>query len=203
MKKKSIKINILIILLTGLFTLAPTCQSGITQSTTYPIELFSEMHYSPAHKSQETPRLKPAPEAVVFSEKGTENQYDMTINTFEYKYELGSDLYRVNCSFCHGNEGLGDGPAKDYIISEKSYYSTNKVEGLPGSGSGSPYISPPQLNDLEERYGNTDSAYNRISQMLSSEIGFGPMPGFSRVLSKEERKQITEFILDKENGLNK
>ncbi len=96
MKKKSIKINILIILLTGLFTLAPTCQSGITQSTTYPIELFSEMHYSPAHKSQETPRLKPAPGAVVFSEKGTENQYDMTINTFEYKYELGSDLYRVN-----------------------------------------------------------------------------------------------------------
>jgi hypothetical protein len=39
--------------------------------------------------------------------------------------------------------------------------------------------------------------------MLSSEIGFGPMPGFSRVLSKEERNQITEFILDKENGLNK
>ena len=74
MKKNSIKINILIILLTGLFTLAPTCQSGITQSTTYPIELFSEMHYSPAHKSQETPRLKPAPEAVVFSEKGSENQ---------------------------------------------------------------------------------------------------------------------------------
>ena len=150
-------------------------------------------------------KQQPVSNVVVrlFSEKGTENQYDMTINTFEYKYELGSDLYRVNCSFCHGNEGLGDGPAKDYIISEKSYYSTNKVEGLPGSGSGTPYISPPQLNDLEERYGNSDSAYNRISQMLSSEIGFGPMPGFSRVLSKEERKQITEYILDKENGLNK
>ena len=65
MKKNSVKINILIILLTGLFSLAPTCQSGITQSTTYPIELFSEMHYSPAYKSQETPRLKPVAEAVV------------------------------------------------------------------------------------------------------------------------------------------
>ena len=63
-------------------------------------------------------------------------------------YESGENLYRVNCSFCHGNEGLGDGPAKEYIISENSYYSTNKVDGLPGSGSGTPYISPPQLLSL-------------------------------------------------------
>ena len=204
MKKNSVKINILIILLTGLFSLAPTCQSGITQSTTYPIELFSEMHYSQAYKSQETPRLKPVAEAVVNLDPiGTENQYDMTIEKFKYDYESGENLYRVNCSFCHGNEGLGDGPAKEYIISENSYYSTNKVEGLPGSGSGTPYISPPQLNDIEERYGNRDSAYNRIYQMLNSEIGFGPMPGFLRVLSEEERKQIIEFILDKDNGLNK
>ena len=60
-----------------------------------------------------------------------------------------------------------------------------------------------ELNDIEERYGNRDSAYNRIYQMLNSEIGFGPMPGFLRVLSEEERKQIIEFILDKDNGLNK
>ena len=59
------------------------------------------------------------------------------------------------------------------------------------------------LNNIEERYGNRESAYNRISQMLSSEIGFGPMPGFSRVLSNHQQKQIIEFILDKENGLNK
>ena len=125
------------------------------------------------------------------------------LEKFKYDYESGENLYRVNCSFCHGNEGLGDGPAKEYIISENSYYSTNKVEGLPGSGSGTPYISPPQLNDIEERYGNMDSAYKRIYQMLNSEIGFGPMPGFLRVLSEEERKQIIEFILDKDNGLNK
>ena len=87
MKKNSVKINILIILLTGLFSLAPTCQSGITQSTTYPIELFSEMHYSPAYKSQETPRLKPVAEAVVNLDPiGTENQYDMTIEKFKYDY---------------------------------------------------------------------------------------------------------------------
>lgn len=204
MKKLPLKLKILITILTGLLSIGPTCQSGITQRTSYPIELFSEMHYSPAYKSQETPRLNPIADAVVFKKLNSpEITLDLTTDDFTYNHESASDLFRVNCSFCHGIEGLGDGSATEYITDVKSYYSTNKVAGLPGSGLGSPYISPPQLNNIEERYGNRESAYNRISQMLSSEIGFGPMPGFSRVLSNHQKKQIIEFILDKENGLNK
>jgi hypothetical protein len=46
--------------------LAPTCQSGITQRGTYPIEIFSEMHSSQAYKNQEPPRLNSVETAQKF-----------------------------------------------------------------------------------------------------------------------------------------
>ena len=60
MKKKNFKFNKFHIITAFMFAfvlLAPTCQSGITQRGTYPIEIFSEMHYSQAYKNQEPPRL--------------------------------------------------------------------------------------------------------------------------------------------------
>ena len=69
MKKDNFKFNKFHILLACIFAftlLAPTCQSGITQRGTYPIEIFSEMHYSQAYKNQEPPRLNSVETAQKF-----------------------------------------------------------------------------------------------------------------------------------------
>ena len=40
-------------------------KSGIQQTNTYPVEIFSEMHYSQAYKSQDPPRIEASEKAVV------------------------------------------------------------------------------------------------------------------------------------------
>ena len=64
--KKFNKKHSLFFILLSLIVLAPTCQSGITQRGTYPIEIFSEMHYSYAYRNQESPRLESLANAEPF-----------------------------------------------------------------------------------------------------------------------------------------
>ena len=47
-----------------------TSACAVQESNTYPVELFSEMHYSQAYKAQEPPRLAPLADSVVFVSTG-------------------------------------------------------------------------------------------------------------------------------------
>ena len=84
---------------------------------TYQIEIFSEMHYDQSYKSQEPPRLYPAEGSVPFMlhEGGTDGVFnvssDSSLTQTEETVSAGSGLYQVNCSFCHGMTGKGDGAA--------------------------------------------------------------------------------------------
>ena len=105
-KKKNFKFNKFHIITAFMFAfvlLAPTCQSGITQRGTYPIEIFSEMHYSQAYKNQEPPRLDSVETSQKFitpDERLNDSLSVLNMDPdFVYDPEYGSELYRINCSF--------------------------------------------------------------------------------------------------------
>ena len=210
MKKSNFKINKFHFFAVSLFAfmlLAPTCQSGITQRGTYPIEIFSEMHYSQAYKNQEPPRLDSVDTAQKFLTPEVRNNnsksvLDMNPN-FIYNPKYGSELYRINCSFCHGMQGMGDGTVAPHISSEDSFYATTPSEEVPGSGMGA-YKAVPQLHNLSERLQGKDKAMNRLEYMLKMEagnVGLGPMPSFLWVFTDEQRNHVINYIVDEENGL--
>jgi mono/diheme cytochrome c family protein len=205
-KIKFNKIYLFLFILLGLIVLAPTCQSGITQRGTYPIEIFSEMHYSQAYKNQEPPRLESVSSAQPLilpdSAGSTSSVLNMDTN-FKYDSKIGAELYRVNCSFCHGMDGAGDGSVAPYITAENSFYATTPTEEVPGSGNG-PYKMVPHLDNISERYMGKEGAINRLNQMLILESGsaqLGPMPSFLWVFTEEQRNQIINFIVDEDAGL--
>ncbi len=205
--KKFNKIHLSFLIIFSLSLLAPTCQSGITQRGTYPIEIFSEMHYSQAYRNQEVPRLDPVAAAEPFvtpNERINDSQSVLNMDSnFVYNPQIGAEIYRVNCSFCHGINGMGDGTAAPHISSEDSFYATTPSEEVPGSGMG-PYKAVPALHDLAERLQGKDKAINRLNYMLKMEAGsiaLGPMPSFLWVFTEEQRNQVISYIVDEENGL--
>ena len=89
---------------------------AVQESNTYPIEIFSEMHYSQSTRMQEPPRLAPVADAVPFQQIGTEQVLTVP-ERLERTYDVtrARELYRINCSTCHGMSGTGDGPAAQHI----------------------------------------------------------------------------------------
>ncbi|MDE0592731.1 MAG: hypothetical protein OSB68_05750, partial [Dehalococcoidia bacterium] len=122
-----------LVLVVGLMMLSTLASSAcaVQESNTYPVEIFSEMHYSQAFKEQEPPRLAPPADSVVFKTAGDSSQTYNVPDKQERAYDpaVAANLYRVNCSVCHGLSGLGDGKAVRHITSSSSFYATN--EGTP------------------------------------------------------------------------
>jgi mono/diheme cytochrome c family protein len=112
-------------LLVGLMSSACWVGTG-----TYPVEVFSEMHYSQAYRSNEAPRLAPPEGAVPRSARAPR--------------ATGAGLYHANCSMCHGFTGRGDGPVLARMISQYSYVPAMdvnlrgpRVQDLPDDAIGS------------------------------------------------------------------
>ncbi len=93
----------------GMLMLASVTTSAcaVQESNTYPVETFSEMHYSQSFKLQEAPRLAPLANAVVFASAGGADQVLNVPDKRERAYDpaVAGDLYRINCSVCHGVAG--------------------------------------------------------------------------------------------------
>ena len=160
----------------------------VQQSNTYPIELFKEMHYSQAHRSQEPPRQAPVRRAVAFaSAGGPEAMLDVPAQrTRPYDPAVARELYRVNCTVCHGVGGTGDGPAVPHITATNSFYASQS--------GGTPYAPPPNL--IELRSDRTAEAWFTV---LNS--GVNVMPRFGALLTEEEMRDLVEYMFDEETGL--
>jgi mono/diheme cytochrome c family protein len=166
------------------------------------VETFSEMHYSQSFRMQEPPRLAPLANAVVFESTGDPDQVSKIPDKRERPYDAGvaGELYRVNCSVCHGLEGLGDGRAVRHITSGSSFYASEH--------DNSPYpTSPPNLvNSAAERFTSRDGMYGFVSSVQS----FNPdsatnsvMPAFSKLLPEEDIRDIVNYIFDDTAGLSR
>ena len=181
------------VLIAGLLMLASVTASAcaVQESNTYPVETFSEMHYSQSFRMQEPPRLAPLADSVAFVSAGDASQVLNVPNKRERAYDpaVASNLYRVNCSVCHGVSGLGDGNAARHITSANRFYATTQ---------GTPYGAPPNL---------VDSAATRLTERDTMVVfvtsGAVVMPPFGKLLPEEDIRDIVNYIFDKETGLSK
>ena len=81
------------------------------------------MHYSQAYRSQEPNRLQPADgsipmgfSAVEYSATESKELINPLLATADVVAE-GARLYGINCSFCHGMDGKGDGTVGPFLQS--------------------------------------------------------------------------------------
>ncbi len=167
-----------------------TSACAVQESNTYPVEIFSEMHYSQAFKAQEPPRLAPPADSVVFKTAGGASQTYNVPDKQERAYDpvVAGNLYQVNCSVCHGISGLGDGKAVRHITSGSSFYATTQ---------GSAYPAPPDL---------VESAASRLTErdtmVAFVTSGAVVMPSFGKLLPEEDIRDIVNYIFDDTTGLS-
>lgn len=181
-------------LMAGLLSLAAVSLSAcaVQETNTYPVEIFSEMHYSQAFRSQEPPRLAPPAESVVFASAGGSDRVLNVPDKQERPYDpaVAGNLFRVNCSMCHGELGLGDGVVVRHLTSTASFYAT--------TNNGTVYGAPPNL---------VLSAASRLTArdtMVAFVTGGGRvMPQFGKLLSEEDIRDIVNYIFDDETGLSR
>ena len=161
---------------------------AVQESNTYPIEIFSEMHYSQSTRMQEPPRLPAAEDAVPFRQIGTEAVL-VVPERAERPYDAGRarELYRVNCSTCHGVSGIGDGPATAHIVATDSYWATT---------NDAPYVGPANLIEKRETY-DQDAMFNLVNN------GVVVMPRFRNLLPEEEIREIVAYIYDQNTGVGR
>ena len=160
----------------------------VQQSNTYPVEVFKEMHYSQSARPQEPPRLAPLAAAVAFKASGADAVLDVP-GRRERPYDLAhaKELFRVNCSVCHGVDGKGDGAAAAHLTSSKSYFATK---------NGAPYPPPANLQQSLKRADFTpDLAFTTVTR------GVVVMPRFGALLPEEDIRDIVNYLFDKQNGI--
>ena len=160
---------------------------GIQETNTYPIELFSEMHYAQSHRAQEPPRLQVPKNAVPFVKLGGVNE---VLNIPErqtrlYNPEVAKELFRINCSVCHGQDGNGDGKVSAHLTSDKSYWTVK---------NGNLYLPPPNLNLIRQ-----DRSEEALFAVITN--GIQVMPTFGKMLSEEEIWDLVSYIKDEKTGL--
>ncbi len=163
----------IIFILTLLLIMMTAC---VQQNNTYPVEIFSEMHYNQSQKSQEPPRVPAHPDSVTFSEIGSEKELDMSSNPAN-NYD-GSYLYEVNCTFCHGANGNGIGPAASKISSEENYW--YKV-------TGEKHKNPANL---------LTSELSKDNAVVFIKGGAGLMPAYENMLTEAEIRAIVDYVWD-------
>lgn len=89
--------------------------------TTYPADVFPEMHYQPSDRRQQPPREAPPPDAVPVTGSTPHLSFDEAtalanpVAATPEVMQHAQDIARVNCAPCHGISGRGDGPVAAYF----------------------------------------------------------------------------------------
>ena len=177
-----------LLLATAVVAVFSATACAVQESNTYPIEIFSEMHYSQATRMQEPPRLAPVEDAVPFVEIGTEQVLTVPEKAERpYDAARARELYRINCSTCHGTSGSGDGPAAQHITATDSYWATT---------NDAPYVGPADLIEKRETY-DQDAMVNLVTN------GIVVMPRFGNLLPEEDIREIVAYIYDQNTGVGR
>ena len=169
----------------ALLLLASGC---LAKSGNYaPIDWAAEMHYTQTYRPQEPPRLDSPPGAVPFKFADDERtltrephvdaeDYTGLVNPRAGEAAAGApghaeaaELFRWNCSHCHGMAGAGDGRVNDFLTA----YS---------------YVPVPDLGD-EATVEKTDGD---IYGILAD--GVLVMPAFKHLLSPEDRWLLVDYV---------
>ena len=147
----------------GLALLVGILALGCSQGS-YPLDIFYEMHYQPSHKASEPPRLSAPESAVPF--------YSVEASNHD-----GEDLYNINCSMCHGAQGLGDGPVLVKMIDIYGY---------------NPSV-PPDLTAIEDPLMIAKDTAGVTNIMTG---GLTVMPSFSKLLTPDQIDAVARYVVD-------
>ena len=201
----SVKVVILLICVSLLALTLSGCRA---KTGTYaPVDLAAELHYGQGARSQEPPRLTTPAGAVpyVSSSAGgsdrllTSASYRLLEKglTMESAKNLvnpipltesgllqGADLFRVNCSFCHGAGARGDGPVNEFL--QKKYFSI-PAPNLIGTEA------PSTMSGTPTGAKTDGEVFLLLSQGGFTKTQMG-MPEFSLLLTPEERWLLVNYL---------
>jgi mono/diheme cytochrome c family protein len=177
--------------------------TGCNSTNEYPIDFFSEMHYSVSWHAEEPPRIDSPSTAIQVNQKmmntlaygpmvqiGAAEPADYTLDEAKNvknpldankaNLDAGAALFSINCAQCHGQDGLGLDTPKDKIGKGNAFmlnYFDPSKENLPKNLTKDPVSS---LSDGEIYY------------YLSN--GIEKMPPFKGILTPEQRWQLILHI---------
>lgn len=158
----------------ALMALAVGCSNT---GSTYPLDVFPEMHYTSSFRMQEPPRRPAVKDSVPIT--GKEVPLDpANLKTAQgplrsaVNKERAAKLFATNCAACHGPKGEGNGPVADY-------FKRDGASNLPANLTAA------------TRTVNTDG---EIFQTITA--GRGLMPAFRTLLTEDERWIIAEYVKD-------
>ena len=145
---------------------------GACGPTSYPADVFPEMHYQQSVRRLEPQRLAPPDDAVPVTGSTPRLSFDDATGLANPVAGTGESLQRaqqlarVNCAACHGAEGHGDGP----------------VAG---------YFSPVRPVDFR-----SDRVRSRTDGQLFWLVanGLGNMPAFRALLSEQDLWTVVLFV---------
>jgi mono/diheme cytochrome c family protein len=167
------------LLLAIIGTVALACSTG-----TYPVDVFTEMHYQQSYRSQEPPRVMPAEGAVPFTDESealrpAEPPSQVEALTMANPVEASADnlvrgqqVFTRNCAVCHGISGTSD-----------SFISVTFT---------SMSIKPP-ANFAEAGSITADGSSDGLAFWIISD-GLGNMPAFRHLLSYEDRWGVIHYL---------
>ena len=173
-----------VVLLVGVLVLVTAGTSCLAKSGTHaPIDWAAEMHYSQSYRAQEPPRLVSPSGAVPFKFASDTREFTREPATSPAEYSdltnpitrtaassaATAEMFRVNCSMCHGTEGLGDGRVSAFL---KAY----------------DYVAAPNLT----ADGTVAKSDGDIYGILTN--GINVMPTFKNLLSPSDRWLLVDYI---------
>ncbi len=161
------------------------------QQGAHAVVVFSEMHYSPALRSQEGPRLLPPADSVPVTGREVSyaslEEYSALSMPHDYaaKYESSAakELYRVNCLVCHGSSMTGDGTMRQHMnrgplpADLMSEISTDSPAG-------------------ELFAFITEGGRQGYATVLTGRDSTSPMPPFKYLLTEEERWMLVAYLME-------
>ena len=178
----------------------------LPKTGSHKVMVFSEMHYQPSFRVQEVPRLLPATQSVVFSglgapglvtqpgmiriEPGLATIADAQLlelpQEFADTYDAAhaAELYRVNCSVCHGLTLGGDG-------SVATLMRDRGVGPLPANLT---LAQTQNATDGELFAFITKGGRQGFALTSAGRESNSPMPPFSTLLSQEDRWALVAFL---------
>ena len=160
-------------------TVALACSTG-----TYPVDVFTEMHYQQSYRSQEPPRVMPAEGAVPFTHESealrpVEPASQVDVLTMANPVEANAEtmeraqqVFTRNCSMCHGVGGESD----SFISVTFTSMGVKAPANFAEAGS----ITPDGSSDGLAFWIITD--------------GLGNMPAFRHLLSYEDRWGVIHYL---------
>lgn len=148
----------------------------------YPFDILPEMHYQQSYKQQEPRRLYPPDGSVPIGGREVlppEAEMRTLRNPVPASQtpERGQSLYQVNCIFCHGEAGKGDGRAKTFF------------EAYQGR-------LPADLTAAQARGLTDGEIYNFLARGKNYDPSgtMNGMPPFGNILTPEDRWLLVNYV---------